>query len=116
MEDAMNESLIGVPVTLVDVVEPQGGAVVSREIVRAEQGTVTVFAFDTGQGLSEHTAPFDAMVVALEGEVEITIAGTAHRVSAGQMLIMPAHKPHALLALSPFKMLLVMIRAQKPRE
>ncbi len=112
----MNESLIGVPVTLVDVVQPQRGAVVSREIVRAEQGTVTVFAFDTGQGLSEHTAPFDAMVVALEGEVEITIAGRAQRVTAGQMLIMPAHKPHALLAISPFKMLLVMIRAQRPEE
>jgi len=104
--------LIGVPVTLADVVEMQAGAVVSREIVRAEQGTVTAFAFDAGQGLSEHTAPFDAMVVALEGEVEITIAGMAHRVVAGQMLIMPAGKPHALLAVTPFKMLLVLIRTQ----
>ncbi|NLE74504.1 MAG: cupin domain-containing protein [Actinobacteria bacterium] len=108
----MNENLIGVPVTLADVVEMQAGAVVSREIVRAEQGTVTAFAFDAGQGLSEHTAPFDAMVVALEGEVEITIAGMAHRVVAGQMLIMPAGKPHALLAVTPFKMLLVLIRTQ----
>lgn len=108
----MYENLIGVPVTLADVVEMQAGAVVSREIVRAEQGTVTAFAFDAGQGLSEHTAPFDAMVVALEGEVEITIAGMAHRVVAGQMLIMPAGKPHALLAVTPFKMLLVLIRTQ----
>lgn len=108
----MYENLIGVPVPLADVVEMQAGAVVSREIVRAEQGTVTAFAFDAGQGLSEHTAPFDAMVVALEGEVEITIAGMAHRVVAGQMLIMPAGKPHALLAVTPFKMLLVLIRTQ----
>lgn len=112
----MNENLVGIPVALVDFVELQAGAVVSREIVRAEQGTVTAFAFDAGQGLSEHTAPFDAMVVALEGEVEITIAGTPHRVAAGQMLIMPAGKPHALLAVTPFKMLLVMIRAQEPGE
>ena len=88
----------------------QQGAVVSREIIKKNAGTVTLFSFDEGQGLSEHTAPFDALVQVLDGEAEITIAGTPHRVTAGQMIIMPANKPHALRALRPFKMLLVMIR------
>lgn len=110
-EAEMDEGLVGVPMRAADIVDVQAGAVVSREIVRAEQGTVTAFAFDAGQGLSEHTAPFDAMVIALEGEVEVTIAGIAHRVAAGELIIMPAGKPHALLAVRPFKMLLVMIRS-----
>ncbi|MBC7293389.1 MAG: cupin domain-containing protein [Thermoleophilia bacterium] len=109
----MHDGLLGVPVNLADVVEVQSGAVVSKEIIRTEQGTVTAFAFDARQGLSEHTAPFDALVIALQGEVEIIIDGTPHKVAAGQMIIMPAHRPHALRALSPFKMLLVMIRAPK---
>ena len=89
----------------------QPGAVVSREIVSRSAGTVTLFAFDADQGLSEHTAPYDALVYALEGAVEITISGKPFTVNAGEMLIMPAHEPHGLKALSPFKMLLVMIRA-----
>lgn len=97
--------------TLAALVEVQPGAVVSREVVSRSAGTVTLFAFDAGQGLSEHTAPYDALVYALEGAVEITIAGTPYTVQAGEMLIMPAHEPHALQALTPFKMLLVMIRA-----
>jgi len=89
----------------------QPGAVVSREIVSRSAGTVTLFAFDVDQGLSEHTAPYDALVYALEGAVEITVSGKPFTVNAGEMLIMPAHEPHGLKALSPLKMLLVMIRA-----
>jgi quercetin dioxygenase-like cupin family protein len=93
-----------------DMVQFQPGAVVSREVIRRSTGTVTVFAFDVGQGLSEHTAPFDALVLDLEGEVEITVAGEPHLLAAGDALIMPAGKPHELKARSPFKMMLVMIR------
>lgn len=94
-----------------ELVAYQDGAVVSREIVSQKTGTVTLFAFDEGQGLSEHTAPFDALVLVLDGEAEITIAGTPFRVRAGEMILMPAHKPHALKAIRRFKMMLVMIRA-----
>lgn len=93
------------------LVKMQKGTVVSREILKKKTGTVTLFAFDAGQGLSEHTAPYDALVVAIEGEVKITISGKSHRVKAGEMIIMPANDPHALLALAPFKMMLVMIRS-----
>jgi quercetin dioxygenase-like cupin family protein len=85
--------------------------VVSRTLIDRKIGTITLFAFDDGQGLSEHTAPYDAFVQIVEGAADITIAGTDHRVSAGQMIIMPANQPHALRAVGPFKMLLVMIRA-----
>ena len=94
-----------------DLVEYQEGSVVSREILKKGTGTVTVFAFDAGQGLSEHTAPFDAMVHVLDGEAEITIAGNARNVSAGNIIIMPANKPHALSAVQRFKMMLIMIRS-----
>ncbi len=94
-----------------DLVAVQPGAVVSRTIADSPQGTVTAFAFDAGQGLSEHSAPYDALVLDLEGEVEITISGAPHRLRAGDLLNMPANKPHGLVALTPFKMLLVMIRA-----
>ena len=93
------------------LVEYQEGAVVSREILKKGSGTVTVFAFEAGQGLSEHTAPFDAMVHVLDGEAEITIAGTARTLSAGELIIMPANKPHALKADKRFKMMLIMIRS-----
>ncbi len=89
----------------------QTGSIVSREIVKKPTGTVTVFAFDESQGLSEHTAPFDALVQVLEGEVEIMISGKPHRLQAGEMILMPAHKPHALKALKRFKMMLIMIRS-----
>ena len=89
----------------------QDGAVVSRELIRKPTGNVTVFAFDEGQGLSEHTAPFDALVQVLEGEAEIAIAAQPHRVAAGESILMPAHRPHALKAVSRFKMLLTMIRS-----
>ncbi len=97
--------------SLRDAVAYQSGAVVSREIVAKQAGTVTVFAFDAGQGLSEHTAPFDALVQVLEGEVEISISGTPHRLKEGDMIVMPAGKPHGLKAIGKFKMLLVMIRS-----
>lgn len=93
------------------LVEYQTGSVVSREIIRQKTGTVTLFAFDRGQGLSEHTAPFDALVHLLEGEAEIIIAGEPHLLKAGEMIIMPAGRPHALKAVEQFKMLLVMIRS-----
>lgn len=89
----------------------QRGTVVSRTLVRKPAGTVTAFAFDAGEGLSEHTAPFDALALNLEGEADISIAGTPHRLSAGQLLKLPAGQPHAVKATTPFKMLLVMIKA-----
>ena len=98
-------------VNLASLVEYQAGSVVSREVVKKPTGTVTVFAFDAGQGLSEHTAPFDALVYLLDGEAEITIAGKPIVAKAGDMVIMPANQPHALKAVKRFKMLLVMIRS-----
>jgi quercetin dioxygenase-like cupin family protein len=92
-------------------VDYQKGAVVSREILSKPTGTVTVFAFDEGQGLSEHTAPFDALVHVLDGEAQITISGELHAVAAGEIIVMPANRPHALKALRPFKMMLIMIRS-----
>lgn len=105
--------LIGQVTDLAGLADYQTGAVVSREVVKRGTGTVSVFAFDTGQGLSEHTAPFDALVYILDGKAEITIEGSAHDVCAGEMLIMPANKPHALSAKERFKMMLVMIRDAK---
>jgi quercetin dioxygenase-like cupin family protein len=89
----------------------QDGSVVSKEIIKKPTGTVTIFAFDRDQGLSEHTAPFDALVYVLDGETEITISGEPHHLKAGDMLIMPGGKPHALKAVKRFKMMLVMIRS-----
>jgi len=97
--------------SLTGLVQYQPAAVVSRTIINRKTGTVTLFAFDQGQELSEHTAPFDAMVVCLDGQAEVTIAGQSRTVQAGEMIIMPAHKPHALKAAQRFKMLLVMIRS-----
>jgi quercetin dioxygenase-like cupin family protein len=89
----------------------QEGAVVSRTLLKRAGGTITLFAFDAGQSLSEHTTPFDAVAHVLEGDAEIIIAGTALRVSAGEMVLMPANQPHAVQARTPFKMLLTMIRS-----
>ena len=94
-----------------ELVNYQPGSVVSREILKKPTGNVTLFAFDDGQGLSEHTAPFDALVQVLEGEAEITIAGEQHRVKGGELILMPSGKPHALRAIQPFKMILTMIRS-----
>jgi quercetin dioxygenase-like cupin family protein len=95
---------------IVDLVSYQDGAVVSRIVVKGETGSVTLFAFDAGQELSEHTAPYDALVQILDGEAAITVAGRPYRLGAGEMILLPAHQPHALQAVSRFKMLLTMIR------
>ena len=105
------EKLVGQAVRLIDLGDYQEGSVVSRTIIDKKTGTVTFFAFDEGQGLSEHTAPFDAMVYLLEGEAEIAISGRPLRVKEGEMVIMPAHQPHSLRAVRKFKMILTMIRS-----
>jgi quercetin dioxygenase-like cupin family protein len=94
-----------------ELVNYQDGSVVSREIVKKPTGSVTIFAFDEGQGLSEHTAPFDALVQVVEGAVEITISSQPHQLQGGEMILMPAGQPHALKALKRFKMILTMIRS-----
>jgi len=96
---------------LSDVVQYQQGAVISRTLVKKSAGTVTAFAFDAGEGLSEHTAAFDALVVVSEGEVEITTSGKPHRLQPGDLLRLPANEPHALKAITRLKMLLIMIKA-----
>jgi quercetin dioxygenase-like cupin family protein len=106
-----NEMLIGKAAALDGLIDYQTGAVVSRTLIDKPAGTVTLFAFDKGQGLSEHTAPFDALVSVLDGEVEITITGKPGRVKQGEMMIMPANQPHALKAISRFKMMLVMVKS-----
>lgn len=99
------------PNSLVDMVEYQKEAVVSKTIIEKKTGTVTLFAFDQGQSLSEHTAPFDALVQVLDGDVEIKISGNPFHLKQGEIIIMPANKPHALKAVRKFKMLLTMIRS-----
>jgi quercetin dioxygenase-like cupin family protein len=96
---------------LVDLVNYQEGAVVSRTLINRASGTVTLFAFDEGQGLSEHTAPFDALAHLLEGEAEIVVSGKPLPTKAGEAVLMPARQPHSLKALTKFKMLLTMIRS-----
>lgn len=93
------------------LVSVQPGAVVSRTVISRDTGTVTLFAFDEDQRLSEHTASFDALAFVLEGQAEITIDGTPFELSAGEAILMPAHHPHAVHAISEFKMLLIMIRS-----
>jgi len=105
------EELVARVNRLVDLVDYQGGSVVSRTIIDKNTGTVTLFSFDEGQGLSEHTAPFDALVYLLDGEAEIAISGKPLRLREGEMVIMPANQPHALKAVRRFKMLLAMIRS-----
>ena len=95
----------------VELVNYQDGAVVSRVIIRKPTGSVTIFAFDEGQGLSEHTAPFDALAQVMEGEAEFVISALPHRLKGGEMILMPAGQPHALKALKRFKMILTMIRS-----
>jgi len=107
----MSEELKARTIRVEDLVEYQNGAVVSREIIRKGTGTVTIFAFDKGEGLSEHTAPFDAMVQVIDGKAEITISGNKNVLEKGDMIIMPASYPHALHAMERFKMILTMIRS-----
>ncbi len=94
-------------------IEYQEGSVVSREIMNKESGTVTLFAFDKGEGLSEHSAPFDALVQVVDGAAEISISGEPHRVEEGEIIIMPADEPHAVKALERFKMMLVMLKSKE---
>ena len=96
---------------MTDLIDYQAGSVVSRQLIKKDVGTVTVFAFDQGEGLSEHTAPFDALVQVLDGKVEIRISGSPYTVSAGEMIVLPVGEPHSLKALSRFKMMLTMIRS-----
>jgi quercetin dioxygenase-like cupin family protein len=100
------------PISLVDMVNYQETSVVSKTILEKKTGTVTLFAFDQGQGLSEHTAPFDALVQVLDGEVEIKISNKPFLLQQGEMIIMPANEPQALTAVKRFKMLLTMIRSE----
>lgn len=104
----MSEILAG---TLLDMIAYQDGAVVSKTLVDKKTGTVTLFAFAPGQGLSEHTAPFDALIQVLDGEAEVRIAGTPYRLATGGMIVMPANVPHALMPGGHWKMLLTMIRS-----
>jgi len=107
----MSEELKSKPFNIENLIDYQENSVVSREIIRKETGTVTIFAFDKGEGLSEHTAPFDAMVQVVDGTAEIIISGNKNVVKSGEMLIMPGNVPHALNAVERFKMVLTMIRS-----
>ncbi|MDZ4171508.1 MAG: cupin domain-containing protein [Methanobacteriaceae archaeon] len=107
----MQEDLKSKTLSIDDLINYQERSVVSREIVKKETGTVTIFAFDEGEGLSEHSAPFDAMVQIVDGAALITIGGVKNTVRKGQMIIMPANTPHALHALEKYKMILTMIRS-----
>ena len=106
-----SHSLEGRALRLVDLVAYQDDSVVSRKVLDKGMGTVTLFAFDQGQGLSEHTTPFDALVHVLDGDAEVTVSGKRHRLRDGDALIMPADEPHAVHAVERFKMALVMIRS-----
>jgi quercetin dioxygenase-like cupin family protein len=110
MTDRRKIEINGKVYKLKDLIEYQTDSVVSRTVIDKSAGTITLFAFDKGEGLSEHTTPYDALVIDLDGEVEIKIAGEKNHLIEGDMIIMPANKPHALRALSKFKMMLVMIK------
>ena len=107
---AADGKLLGKVVDLAGLVKYQAGTIVSRTLIKKPTGTITLFAFAAGEELSEHTAPFDALVQILDGEAEVTISKKPMRLSAGEMVILPAGKPHAVKAVERFKMMLVMIR------
>jgi len=111
MEPKGSNSLKTQATNLVSLIDYQEGSVVSRTLIDKNVGTLTLFAFDEGQGLSEHTAPFDAFVYIIDGEAEVLISNKAYSVGTSEMIIMPANEPHSLKALEKFKMMLVMIRA-----
>lgn len=104
------DDLVGAPFHIADLIDYQDGAVVSRTLVDRETVTVTVFAFDEGQRLSEHTAPHDAIVQVVDGLATISVGGTDHEIPAGETIVLPADVPHAVAAETPFKMFLTMIR------
>ena len=101
---------LGEAIPAAALIEIQPGGVVSRTVVKKKTGTVTIFAFDAEEGLSEHTTPFEALLMSIEGEAEVTISGVQHRVGTGDIIRLPAGEPHGVKALSPFKMILTMIR------
>ncbi len=109
-EDKGTDDFVKEGLKMKDQVEYQEGAVVSKTLIKKDTGTLTLFAFDKGEGLSEHSAPFDALVYVIDGKAEVKISGQAYNIGAGEMIIMPADKPHALKANERFKMLLVMIK------
>ena len=109
--EQLADNLSARPARAIDLVEYQDGSVVSKTVISKKTGTVTLFAFDKGEGLSEHTAPFDALVYLIEGTAEITISGKDLRVKEGEVVILPAQQPHALKATERFKMMLTMIEA-----
>ena len=114
MDDAANSDPLHYfesPRRLANLVEYQAGSVVSRQILKTGSGSVTLFAFGAGEGLSEHTTPYDALVYVLDGQADVTISGEGHQLRAGDALIMPANEPHAVQAPERFKMALVMIRS-----
>ena len=111
MTEKRTEDLKGKVLEPNDLIAYQDGSVVSRMLVYTPQGTITIFAFDAGEGLSEHTAPYDAIATIIDGEAKITIAGKEFPMRAGQMIIMPANIPHAVMAVQRFKMVLTMIHA-----
>jgi quercetin dioxygenase-like cupin family protein len=106
-----NKKLVAQAANLTSLIDYQEGAVVSRAIIDKKAGTVTLFAFDEGEGLSEHTAPYDALVYIIDGEADTVISGKPVRLKKGEVTIMPANEPHALSAVTKFKMLLTMIRS-----
>ncbi len=108
----MSKSIVSQVINLKESVDYQAGSVVSKTLIGKKSGTATLFAFDAGQGLSEHTAPYDALVHIVDGEAEITISGVSYTVKEGEIIIMPANEPHALTAQKAFKMMLVMIKSQ----
>jgi len=107
----MSNEIKAKPIKIENLIDYQENSVVSREIIRKETGTVTIFAFDMGEGLSEHTAPFDAMVQIVDGTAEINISGKKNVVKKGELIIMPGNIPHSLNAVKKFKMILTMIRS-----
>jgi quercetin dioxygenase-like cupin family protein len=109
-EEPEKSGLVAQAVNLNNLISYQTGSVVSRTIIDKTAGTVTIFAFDKDEGLSEHTAPYDALVYIIDGEAKVTISGESFKLKKGEIIIMPANKPHALLAVTKFKMLLVMIK------
>lgn len=111
VSDDASKDIAAKKANVTDLVSYQKASVVSRTIIDKDSGTVTLFAFDDGQGLSEHTAPFDALVHVLDGEAEVTIAGKSHKLTQGDVIIMPSNEPHAVRAVKKFKMMLVMVRS-----
>jgi len=105
------KEIYGTPAPLSELIDYQPGSIVSKQIIKKNQGTVTLFAFDQGQSLSEHTAPFDALIFVVEGVSRITVAGVAHEVRAGETIMLPVNKRHAVDAVERFKMLLIMVKS-----